>query len=86
MSLACCLHRQTRLGNDMGGWRDLNVLVYLVKINLLLEVMRKVYRASLCRMINAFVRPSSCEALTSLGAGDSSLPSAFGAERIAATD
>jgi len=86
MSLACCLHRKTRLGNDMGGWRDLNVSVYLVKINLLLEVMRKVYRASLCRMINAFVRPNSCEALTSLGAGDSSLPSAFGAERIAATD
>lgn len=86
MSLACCLHRKTRLGNDMGGWRDLNVLVYLVKINLLLEVMRKVYRASLCKMINAFVRPSSCEALTSLGAGDSSLPSAFGAERIAAAD
>lgn len=86
MSLACCLHRKTRLGNDLGGWRDLNVLVYLVKINLLLEVMRKVYRASLCRMINAFVRPNSCEALTSLGAGDSSFPSAFGAERIAAAD
>lgn len=68
----------------MGGWRDPNVLVYLVKISLLLEVMRKMYRASLCRMINAFVRPSSCEALTCLGAGDSSLPSVFGVERIAA--
>lgn len=86
MSLACCLHRKTRLGNDLGGWRDPNVLVYLVKINLLLEVMRKVYRASLCRMINAFVGPSSCDALTWRGAGDSSLPSAFGVERIAAID
>ena len=86
MSLACCLHRKTRLGNDMGGWRDPCVLVYLVKINLLFEVMRKVYRASLCRMINAFVRPSSCEARTCLGAGVSFLSSAFGAGPIAATD
>ena len=87
MSLACCLHRKARLGNDMGGWRDPNVLIYLVKISLLFEVMRKMYRASSCRMINAFVCPSSCEALTCLGAaGASFLSSAVGVERIAATD
>lgn len=86
MSLACCLRRKTRLGNDLGGWRDPNVLVYLVKINLLFEVMRKMYRASLCRIINAFVGPSSCEARTCLGAGASFLSSVFGAGPIAAAN